>query len=345
MSENHVLLPSLPSTSTEPFHIAFGVDAHYFRGMAVNIASIIVNNPGRAFVFHVFSFTVSDADRSRLAVLAEQYGVAIHVTAVDPDIFSEFTKFPRFGHYTQAIFTRLIIPKAMEGITTRVLYVDADILCMGKIDELAQIDIDGYVLAAVPDDKETTGKIQSAALQLVHKAYFNSGVLYINVDRWIAEDITRKVMQTAVQTELPLSFPDQDALNIVLDGQIAFLEDKWNFRYNMIHDCMAGQPQLRNVDAAVFLHFTSRVKPWHDWSLHDARALFLRYQVLSPWADMPLDPPLNYKEMRFFGLFLFKQKYYARSLLWNLNYVVAKVKVKIALMLSGNAGSSYRKSK
>jgi UDP-glucose:(glucosyl)LPS alpha-1,3-glucosyltransferase len=313
-----------------PFHIAFGVDTYYFRGMGVTMTSVIENNPGVNFVFHVFAFTISDDNRNRLRQLEAKYGVTVNIHIIDPSVFDECAKFPSFAHYSAAIFTRLLIPGTLKGVTDKVLYLDSDILCLGSIAELISMDLRDDIVALIHDNGEETVRNQCERLKLREKKYFNSGVLYINIDNWLANDITPIAMRTILESEQRFMFPDQDALNIVLDGRARFIDGKFNFQYNLDNCLKAGDPRMSPVGDAVFVHFTGRVKPWHDWSLHEAKSLFVKYQSLSPWADIPLDAPRNYKEMRMFSQFLAKQGRSAYAALWYLKYLVTKFSPKPA---------------
>jgi lipopolysaccharide biosynthesis glycosyltransferase len=312
------------STGAGPFHIAFGVDTHYFRGMGVTMTSVIENNPGVNFVFHVFAFTVSDANRDRLRRVEAKYGVTVTIHIIDPAVFGEYAKFPSFAQYSAAIFTRLLIPGALQNVTDKVLYLDSDILCLGSIAELISMDLSDSIVALIHDNGEETVRNQRARLNLREKQYFNSGVLYINIDNWIANDITQTTIRTILGSDGKFMFPDQDALNIVLDGRAKFIDGKWNYQYNLDNCLKAGDRHMGSLGGAAFVHFTGRVKPWHDWSLHEATALFVKYQSLSPWADVPLDPPMNYKEMRMFSQFLAKQGRIALAALWYVKYLVTK---------------------
>jgi lipopolysaccharide biosynthesis glycosyltransferase len=306
------------------FHIAFGVDEHYLRMMAVTIASILENNRDIPIVFHVFTFSVSAEQRDKLRRLEAKYATTIQFHIIDPTVFRNFASFPSFSQYSPAIFTRLLIPAALQGIASAVLYLDADILCVGNFAELRSIDLSGSIVAVVSDHFETTVQRQCAALNLQHRRYFNSGVLYIQVDNWIANNITQDAMRTILASDQKFIYPDQDALNLVLDGRAQFIDEKWNFRYNLEVLLKNGDVRMDASGQGVFLHFTGRVKPWHDWSLHESKALFTHYQSLSPWADAPLDSPKNYKEMRMFSRFLTKQGRFADGAAWYLRYLSKK---------------------
>lgn len=306
------------------FHIAFCVDDHYCRSMGATITSIIDNNPGVDFTFHVFAFSLSEDNRQRFSQLGSKYDVATHIHIIDPAIFQPFAHISQFSYYSPTIFTRLLIPSTLRGITDKVLYLDADILCMGSLAELIQMDFGDSAAIVVPDADETTRR-RCAALQLSSQKYFNSGVMYMNVDLWVSKEITEKTIHAILENGKDYRFPDQDALNVVLEGQVQFIDRKWNFLYDLIHDLEKDKRQMRAIGDVVFIHFAGAVKPWNNWCLHESRDLFVKYHTLSPWADLPLDAaPRNYKEMRMFSRFLMKRGQVLNSFKWYMKYLAAR---------------------
>ncbi|MGE5621868.1 MAG: glycosyltransferase family 8 protein, partial [Bacillota bacterium] len=287
-----------PTSKEDSFHIAFCVDNNYFRAMGATITSIIANNPGVHFTFHVLTFAASDEHRRRLQELEKKFNVRTCLHVLNTGDFKQFDHFIKFSYYSLSIFTRLVIPSILKGITDRVLYLDADILCVGKLDELVKMDISNDIAVVVPDAPVTTRR-RVAALGLKHPQYFNGGVLFINVNKWLENGITEQTMEALMRHGKKLRFNDQDALNIVLDGRARYIDPKFNYLYDLIHDLNVNKTAMRPVGDAVFIHFAGAVKPWTDWSGHDARDLFRKYHALSPWSDMPLDQePRNTKELR-----------------------------------------------
>ena len=308
------------------FHIAFCADNNYFRCMGATIASIVDNNPGTHFTFHIFVFSVADDHRRRLQELERRFGVKVELHLLDPKDFEQFNHFIKFSYYSLSIFSRLIIPNTLRGVTDKVLYLDADILCAGKIDELMKLDISDEIAVVVPDAEETTRR-RCAALNLQHGKYFNGGVLYMNVENWINSNITEEAVKALVEHGKKLRFNDQDALNIVLDGRAKFVAKKWNYIYDLVYDLDRNITKMRPIDDAGFIHFAGAVKPWADWSGHDARTMFIKYHALSPWSDFPLDPaPGNTREMRMLSRFLLKRGQILDSARWYYKYLQARAK-------------------
>ncbi|PUA20274.1 glycosyltransferase family 8 protein [Glaciimonas sp. PCH181] len=316
--------PSEAPEQSHPFHIAFCVDDHYCRSMGATITSIIDNNPGIAFTFHVFAFSISDDNRQRFSQISSKYNVATHIHIIDPAIFQPFAHISQFSYYSPTIFTRLLIPSTLRGITDKVLYLDADILCVGSLAELLPMDFGDSAAIVVPDADETTRR-RCAALKLSSQRYFNSGVMYMNVEEWESQEITEKTIHAILQNGKDYRFPDQDALNVVLEGKIQYIDRKWNFLYDLIHDLEKDNRQMRNIGEVVFIHFAGAVKPWNNWCLHGSRDLFAKYHAMSPWADMALDAaPRNYKEMRMFSRFLMKRGKVLDSFKWYMKYLSAR---------------------
>ncbi|WP_041741268.1 glycosyltransferase family 8 protein [Collimonas fungivorans] len=300
-------------------HVAFGVDTNYFRGMGVNIVSIVRNNPDMVFIFHVFAFSITDDSRHRLEQLESNCGTSIVIHILNPDMLSEFSQFPCFSQHPLGTFVRILIPNLLHGIADKVLYLDADILCMGKIQELLSVDMGNCIAAVVHDELETTVKTQVSALNLQHHEYFNAGVMYIDVNNWIANDTQNKAL--IILSTQELRFADQDALNAVLNGHTKYIEDKWNYRYHLVDFLSNGSTQLDIPEPFVFIHFTGPVKPWHAWCLHEAKSIFFDYQSMSSWADMPLDKPKNARELKLFSKFLIKQNRITEGVGWHIKYL------------------------
>lgn len=306
------------------FHIAFCVDNHYFRSMGATITSLIENNPDVHFVFHIFAFAVSDEHRRRLRQLENKFDISIRIHLIDPAVFREFAHFTQSSYYSPSIFSRLLIPTILQGTTDRVLYLDADILCVGNITELMDMDISDTVAVVVPDAEATTRR-RCAELRLKQQAYFNSGVMYMNIDLWMANKITESTIDALLRNGEKFRFPDQDALNVVLEGRARFVDKKWNYLHGLIGDLEQGRWKMRLTGDAVFIHFAGAVKPWSNWIQHESRDLFAKYHALSAWSDMPLDEvPVNYKEMRMHSRFLLRQGRVIESLRWYWKYMRAK---------------------
>ena len=324
MAENGVAT----SINDVPFHIAFGIDANYFRYVAITIVSILENNRDQCIHFHVLTENVTETVRNQFRELEKNYSTTIEFHLPDLGIFKDLYEFSASSQYSPAIFTRLMIPATLRGIAETVLYLDADIICVGSIADLRKLDMHDQILAAVSDELETTVKNRCAALNIKSGRYFNSGVMLINIANWLEADVTIQVFSVLKNSQRSFLHPDQDALNLVLGNTVVYIDERWNLRYNLEIMLRKGQAKVWLGDG-VFLHFTGRVKPWLNWNLHESKELFLHFQNLTPWRNAVLEEPKNYKEMRMFVRFLTRQKQYGQVAKWFAKYLIEKCRVKL----------------
>lgn len=321
MSAPATVIGSAPSNGRPTFHIAFCADDNYCRPMGATIASILANNPGQHFTFHLLAIGLTDDNQARFTRVGAMHNAATRIHLLDAAQFAPFAGFLGHSHYSLSIFTRLVIPDVLRGQAERVLYLDADILCLGSIDELITIPFDGKLAVVVPDAPVTTRR-RVEALALPHNEYFNAGVMLIDVEPWISAGATAQAVDTLANSTLDLRFNDQDALNIVLNGRARYVDQRYNTLYDLIHDLQVNRTALRDLGGAVLVHFAGSVKPWAAWSGHAAATLFAGYLAQSPWADLPLDvAPRNTKELRMHSRFLLRQGKPWQSLQWYVRYL------------------------
>lgn len=325
-------VPNLPLPS-DSFHIAFCVDNNYFRSMGATIASILAQNPTRHFTFHVFAFAFPEDHARRLREFESDPRVKIAFHLLDTNTFEKFSGHVKSSYISLSTFSRLVVPGILKDVTDRVLYLDADILCTGSLDELASMDLSDTIALVVSDVGWKTGTLPDGrynVLKLQHKEYFNAGVVFINIKKWEENQVSTEAIDALVKRGKELTFNDQDALNIVLNGRVRYIDKKWNYIYSMIADLKGGRTTVSSLGDAALVHFAGAIKPWNNWCRHEAAAIFKKYHALSPWHDTPLDEhPVNYKEMRIFARFLRAKGETLKSARWYASYLRKSIGRKI----------------
>lgn len=222
-----------------------------------------------------------------------------------------------------------------ENRPSRLLYLDADTIVTGSLEKLFGNEDDSIVTEGPEklfgNDADTinmdeTGRIVDASannygtkiktlgmvydtLSNFHKysiglsekdGYYNSGVILIDVDKWIEGRFSEKIVDHVKNVRAQYPSPDQDLINIVLQGEITTLPFEYNF-----------QPHLRDYSYSAF---TGRFKPapfyskaevesanskpvilhafrylgefpWHKGNCHPFNDEFDKYLALSSWSD------------------------------------------------------------
>ncbi|WP_047608266.1 glycosyltransferase family 8 protein [Rahnella aquatilis] len=300
-------------------HIAFGINNAYARGMGITVFSVLKNNPDLAFHIHIFGSALDEKSKSRLLELAVN-----HPLAITCYIFKEsaFTDLPLMGRYPQAIYYRLFTPYILSDVTSKLLYLDADTLCLGSYKELNEMDISPYTLAAVNDTQRARNKLCSQ-LNLVKGNYFNSGFLYINIPQWLEKNTTERIIRTLSLQGNDFKFPDQDALNIVLEHEVLLLPKKYNFVCDIILNKVGNKVDIPKD--TILIHYTGKCKPWHLWGMGELADIYDQYYAQSPWHAVPHDVPVSYKEMKRYAQALWYKGRYLTSLRWMSKYMNKKI--------------------
>ena len=141
------------------------------------------------------------------------------------DYYNEYIKSDinvssRFSKYT---LYRIIIPKIINE--NKIIYVDADAIVTGSLEELWNIDLDENYIAGCPDTGLMQGYKESIGL-LESDVYINAGFYIMNLDRFRNDKLDEEWLKL-INNKFYLAH-DQDTLNIVCRNRIKSLPFKYN---------------------------------------------------------------------------------------------------------------------
>jgi lipopolysaccharide biosynthesis glycosyltransferase len=270
-----------PSPAASDIHVAFGVDCKYVPAVGACIHSIITNNENMRIQFHVITTSLPQTDVEQLAAFSERNAITVQVHILGPEALSKFPErmSPRFS---SAIYNRVLICEILDGITSRVLYLDADIICLGSMADITRIRMDGKIVAAVADVVRSQDLNKGNIGLVTDEPYFNSGVLYIDIEKWNRGQVTQNVIKTLIDSGGKFPYPDQDSLNKVLAGKVAFIDKRWNLFFD----------HFKPDSDTIFLHYLND-KPWQAWSKNFGDTPFLSNIAGTPWASWEDHTPLS----------------------------------------------------
>ena len=210
------------------FHVAFASNDAYVPYLAVTLQSLLsyqVQVEGREWHVHVLTDGVSEGNIRMLEEIVgnrADFQLEVHVVST-----SSFSELPDVG-YSIYTYLRFLLPTVLSSVE-RVLYLDVDLLVHADISELFLAPLD-TAIAAVP---EFWNKKHRKKWQLPEDTfYFNAGVLLMNLSMWREKDYAKKLIGWCEAHQKQLSFPDQDALNVVLQEDVSWLPLRYNVMYN-----------------------------------------------------------------------------------------------------------------
>ncbi len=243
--------------------IIYSLDNKYAQHCAAGIASLLKNISDQYYA-HIYIITdsLSNDNRNKLQKTAEIKNCKLSFLDIDP-INNEFSGFLLPKPWSRSILYRLKIPSLLAS-HTKAIYLDADTIITCNISELFNMDISNYLLGAVDeyDIIPEAGKFQSNKLGLpTNIGYFNSGVMLLNLNAMRKEYFEQKCLDL-LNSDMrnKLTFPDQDVLNIVTDGNFLHLPKTWNTQTWAVKNftpLIRGNKKLPNI-----IHFSGPSKPW-----------------------------------------------------------------------------------
>lgn len=258
-------------------HIGFGLydrDGTYSVWVGTAMQSIIENTDVR-IVFHILhDDTLTDDNKNKLMHVANSGGHKLEFHYIDSMKFDEVKHM--MGYFTIDAMFRLLLPEILYNLD-KIIYLDADLFVNRDIAELWNENIDGYCVAAVAD--EGTGKGSESPYpvlegQIDRDKYFNSGVLYMNLNEIRRNGNLCQLVLEYLQTNIKATCPDQDALNVVYKDKCKYIDASWNLfvKYERNDD---------NVIKNKIYHYAGTSILLYNYNEIDIQ--YLEYIMKAPW--------------------------------------------------------------
>ncbi|CBG90889.1 glycosyltransferase family 8 protein [Citrobacter rodentium] len=275
-------------TSTEVLSIAYGVDTNYLDGVGVSITSILINNRHIDIDFYIIADGYNDTYLQKIHDLAEMYRIKIVLYTINVE---KIACLPSTQVWSRAMYFRLFAFKSLSTKLDRLLYLDADVVCKGDISKLLTVNLDNVVAAVVKDVEPMQEKavVRLSDPELRGK-YFNSGVVYANLQKWAEHQLTEKALAILLCKDTIYKYPDQDVLNALLKGMTLFLPGEYNTIYTIKSELRdrTHQKYKRIIsEDTLLIHYTGATKPWHKWAVYPSVEYYRKAAKLSPWKDEP----------------------------------------------------------
>ncbi|MGN6475391.1 MAG: glycosyltransferase family 8 protein [Mycobacteriales bacterium] len=281
----------------KPLHVATAVNQAYLPWYATALLSAIQSSPDvDVRVEFIYDADVTSADTDRLGEMLAEVGASLRSHRLDQ---GRLTGLPEAvaAHGGPISCARLVVADLLPDVD-RCLYLDADTLTVSSLGPLCGIDLEGVPLAAVRNVVQPHMRPRVRALGVADPSrYLNSGVLLMNLDHLRRTDGVDALLDFIHRRADELLWVDQDALNVVFDGQWLELHPRWNaqnsfFRWTAWSEESIGATRLQETlaDPAI-LHFEgpSLSKPWHYLSGHEYRHRYRSTLAATPWQGVGLE--------------------------------------------------------
>jgi lipopolysaccharide biosynthesis glycosyltransferase len=254
------------------------------------LCSLLEHNA--VFRIHLFYSSIKDDQLKELKSFVAEYGSTILCYEMDA---TKFRNLRVDEHVSIATYYRVLATQILPSNLDKAIYLDSDLIVIGSLADLWNIDLNNHALAAVKDQYISDCDIERLTeLGLPPEAsYFNGGVLLINLTFWRRHSVSDRAIAYARNHPDKVKWWDQDALNVILVDHWMEIPSVWNLQ---CWDCDKLFSELNDV---AVVHFSGPVKPWH-WSMkHTFKSEYRKYRLKTPWPRYRLeDKPSLYHRLR-----------------------------------------------
>jgi lipopolysaccharide biosynthesis glycosyltransferase len=276
--------------------IALGFDSKYAPHAAAVIASIVRHAEDTELRFVVIHSGITEPIRAKVESLAPNARFE-WVEVGDSDL----PPFVDRAHFRRSILFRLGLEKLAPADCQRVLYFDSDLVVLADVNELWNVDLGGCAIGAAVDAYIDPVAFATRWQLSPGSAYFNAGVLLIDLEKVRAERLFSAAIEFFKRYERDLEFPDQDALNWVFWGRWKELDAAWNIQRFMTSREFEGNPfkEGRLKDNGLGLvHFAGTEKPWMRGVWHPWAWLYWKNLARTPFInDVAREFGVNFRQL------------------------------------------------
>lgn len=267
-----------------PISLVFAANKAYMLPLAVALQSIYENNQNNTFKVYLL-LSGQDKPHENLLKTITKIGFEHEIIRVDESLF---THFHVNGHIGLPAYYRLALAEFLPKNLDKVIYLDADILVLGNLKELWEIDLGSNAFAAVTD--ATMANFATRLNMPADAAYFNSGVLLVNLTYFRGNKVFEQATTYYLANKERITFHDQDILNGLLHDRWLQLPAKWNIQ---IFKSKNRRLLLKkDFSQTALVHFLGNVKPWH-YGCNYSNAIYFHYVRKTAYQDYCLDQNHN----------------------------------------------------
>lgn len=267
-------------------NVLYCFDTNFWKLAAVSISSLMqTQRPDTHVTLHCMVAPHTRGRRTIKKIVTTHGGHLVwHVVKRRESPYRTYD----YSRWSPVIFYRLFAHRAFPNLD-KILYIDSDTLVRDDLSTLYNTNISKYAMGAVrdmapveiPNDPNGIYVREFQEKYLKNKLYVNSGVLLLNLPK-MHENETN-----LLKVKIPLTYPDQDILNVGLDGKILELPLKYNFVPEAIKQNLNKTEYEEAEKHPVIWHFYAAKPYMYEYAKPDSYSTF--YKTATPLGFYPED--------------------------------------------------------
>lgn len=282
-------------------NIMYAADDKYAEIMGVSILSLLENNKLVDDIkFYIVEDAISLENKKKIFSMVSQYNRQIEFIE-KPDI-RELVKTDLLTlRWSDSAYSRLFLKElfSCNSKIDKVIYLDCDTLIVDSLQKLWDIDVSDSLGAACLECMSCVHKYIIGAKKKDN--YINTGMLLLNVKKWIDEDIQTVCCNFIKKYKGKTEYVDQGVINGTVSNQFKIISPRYNLTtlaYDFTYEEMqiyrkpdfgyTKQEWQEAIKNPVIIHFTTSflsIRPWYEESRHPYAELWKQIHGKSPWKN------------------------------------------------------------
>lgn len=202
-------------------NVLYTTDHNYIKYMLVSLYSLLENNKELEITIHIICENFKLTDYKIIEKIIDEFKNA-NVYFYDFEKMSNYLKEHNFPSWrgSQIANARLFFTHYLKNINN-LLYLDSDTVVVNSLSKLKHYN------GAINMVQDSMPKNHWQNLSIPLEKYCNSGVFWINMNKWKEQRCEQKLHNT-IKEAPPITYPDQDIINISLKDDITLLPPEYN---------------------------------------------------------------------------------------------------------------------
>lgn len=280
-------------------NIMYAFDNNYAEIAAVSIKSLMESNPA-VVNFYLVLDNVSEQNKVMMEEMISEHGSTVTFLA-NPPIRELLGVDLKTLRWSDSAYSRLFLKELFgEGTSIdRLIYIDCDTLIVGSLIELYETDTEGYLGAACLECMSNMHKRIVGASKKDN--YINTGMLLIDVQKWIKEGIQEKTSEFIRKYNGKTEYVDQGVINGTISNEFKLVSPKYNLTA-LAYDFTYKEMQIYRKPSFGYsedeweeakndpriIHFTTSflsIRPWYEGSMHPYAGSWKEVHDRTPWKN------------------------------------------------------------
>ena len=258
--------------------IFFATDDNYIPCLYVAISSLIENaSKDYKYVINVLNTGLKQENKDIVRGL-ENDNFSINFCDISEKVADIKSQLRDIYHFSVVMYYRLFIESLFPQYD-KALYLDCDIVVLGDISKLFNVNLDNNLVGAVREqvvyNHPVFSEYAEKCIGVSRENYFNSGILLMNLAEFRNNKIQDKFIDMIRTYNFDVIDPDQAYLNFLCRGKVKKLPTGWN-KESIPEEKVEGDLNI--------VHYALYKKPWQYKDVLNGE-YFWNYAKKSPFNE------------------------------------------------------------